>query len=280
MQSAKKRRKASNLEKLEAALAKARTAIREAALHRNQTSIRDGDYTPKGRIYWNPFAFHRHVFLIARKLTNVRHTQNLSLVQYRSSVYCFDQVFLFHKINTKFVFLICRSYIEMEKTFKIYVYEEGEPPLVHIGPCKGMYSSEGLFIDWMDNGNSFRTNDPEEAHAFFLPFSVYQMVHYIYVPFTYNVSSLKLVVADYINVISRKHGYWERNLGKDHFMLSCHDWVRKKQPCSTLCSSHASLWQISFIFSCTSPVSHRRRTNKSISISTSVTLLILRCVSS
>ncbi|XP_049932976.1 probable glycosyltransferase At5g03795 isoform X2 [Nymphaea colorata] len=175
MQSAKKRRKASNLEKLEAALAKARTAIREVALHRNQTSIRDGDYTPKGRIYWNPFAFHR-------------------------------------------------SYIEMEKTFKIYVYEEGEPSLVHIGPCKGMYSSEGLFIDWMDNGNSFRTNDPEEAHAFFLPFSVYQMVHHIYVPLTYNVSSLKLVVADYINVISRKHGYWERNLGKDHFMLSCHDW--------------------------------------------------------
>jgi len=39
-----------------------------------------------------------------------------------------------------------RSYTEMEKRFRVYVYEEGEPPILHDGPCKNIYTIEGRFI--------------------------------------------------------------------------------------------------------------------------------------
>ncbi|KAK6244608.1 hypothetical protein QUC31_011017 [Theobroma cacao] len=40
-----------------------------------------------------------------------------------------------------------RSYLEMEKKFKIYVYKEGELPLFHDGPCRLLYTMEGQFIN-------------------------------------------------------------------------------------------------------------------------------------
>ncbi|GFZ05199.1 exostosin family protein [Actinidia rufa] len=112
------------LDRLEAALAKARHSIREAAQIRNMTSIHeDSDYVPQGPMYRNANAFHR-------------------------------------------------SYLEMEKLFKIYVYDEGEPPIFHNGPCRSIYSTEGRFIMEMEKGNFYRTKDPDEALVFFLPFSV------------------------------------------------------------------------------------------------------------
>ncbi|XP_077222928.1 putative glycosyltransferase At5g03795 isoform X2 [Tasmannia lanceolata] len=117
-----------------------------------------------------------------------------------------------------------RSYREMEKVFKIFVYEEGEPPLFHAGPCKNIYSTEGRFIHEMEMGNQFRTRYPYQAHVHFLPFSVAQMVHYIYEPNSFNLNPLKHTAIDYIDAISRKYPYWNRSLGADHFMLSCHDW--------------------------------------------------------
>lgn len=115
----------------------------------------------------------------------------------------------------------------MEKLFKIYVYEEGDPPIFHNGPCKSIYSTEGRFIHEMEKGNNYRTHDPEEALVYFLPFSVVMMVHYLYVPDSHDTKAIKLAVTDYINVISDKHPFWNRSLGADHFMLSCHDWVSK-----------------------------------------------------
>ena len=56
--------------------------------------------------------------------------------------------------------------------FKIYIYEEGKPPLFHNGPSKSIYSSEGIFINLLEKNNEFRTKNPSEAHALFLPFSV------------------------------------------------------------------------------------------------------------
>ncbi|EPS67004.1 hypothetical protein M569_07774, partial [Genlisea aurea] len=118
-----------------------------------------------------------------------------------------------------------RSYEEMEKRLKIYVYEEGEAPLVHDGPCKDIYSSEGRFIHEMEReSNRFRTSDPNEAHLFFMPFSVVSMVHYLYVPGTYDWKPIKDFVSDYVSSISIRHPFWNRTQGADHFMVSCHDW--------------------------------------------------------
>ncbi|KAI8552227.1 hypothetical protein RHMOL_Rhmol06G0250000 [Rhododendron molle] len=164
------------LERLEAALAKARSSIRQASQNNNMTSIQeDPDYVPRGPIYRNANAFHR-------------------------------------------------SYLEMEKLFKIYVYEEGELPMFHTGPCRSIYSSEGRFIMEMEKGNFYRTKDPDEALVYFLPFSVVMMVQYLYVPGAHEYHAIGHTVADYVDVVSQRHPFWNQSLGADHFMLSCHDW--------------------------------------------------------
>ncbi|KAL6880687.1 hypothetical protein ACP4OV_012252 [Aristida adscensionis] len=117
-----------------------------------------------------------------------------------------------------------RSYLEMEKLFKVYVYEEGEPPVFHDGPCRSIYSTEGRFIYSMEMESRMRTRDPDLAHVFFLPFSVVKMVQMIYVPDSHDMGPLRRTIADYIGVLSTKYPYWNRSLGADHFMLSCHDW--------------------------------------------------------
>ncbi|XP_057858589.2 probable glycosyltransferase At5g03795 isoform X1 [Cryptomeria japonica] len=118
-----------------------------------------------------------------------------------------------------------RSYMEMEKRFKMFVYKEGELPLVHNGPCKNIYTTEGRFIHEIQLGNRFLTSDPEKAHVFFLPFSVVMMVSYVYKPNTYDTTPLKRFVSDYISLVSNKYPFWNRSLGADHFFLSCHDWA-------------------------------------------------------
>ncbi|XAR55228.1 Xylogalacturonan beta-1,3-xylosyltransferase, partial [Bertholletia excelsa] len=170
-------KRGTKLEKLEATLAKARSAIREAAaLNKNMLSTyEDLYYVPRGPIYRNANAFHR-------------------------------------------------SYLEMEKLFKIYVYEEGDLPLFHNGPCRSIYSSEGRFIMEMEKGNFYRTKNPDEALVYFLPFSVVTMVQYLYVPGAREYHAIGRTVADYIDLVSRRHSFWNRSLGADHFMLSCHDW--------------------------------------------------------
>ncbi|XVE96537.1 hypothetical protein REPUB_Repub02eG0231100 [Reevesia pubescens] len=116
-----------------------------------------------------------------------------------------------------------RSYLEMEKQFKIFVYEEGEIPLFHDGPCTLSYTMEGQFINKMEVNKKFRTHNPEKAHVFYLPYSVTRLVQYIWVKGT-PINRLGRIVLDYVNVIAEKHPYWNRSLGADHFMLSCHDW--------------------------------------------------------
>ncbi|XAR55302.1 Xylogalacturonan beta-1,3-xylosyltransferase [Bertholletia excelsa] len=118
-----------------------------------------------------------------------------------------------------------QSYLEMEKRFKVYVYEEGELPVVHDGPCKDIYASEGRFIHEMEfGGNTFRTKDPRLAHVYFMPFSVTWMVKYLYMPTSRNRTPLTDFVSDYVRIISTRHPFWNRTHGADHFMLSCHDW--------------------------------------------------------
>ncbi|KAG6407990.1 hypothetical protein SASPL_130992 [Salvia splendens] len=118
-----------------------------------------------------------------------------------------------------------QSYKEMERRLKVYVYEEGEVPIVHDGPCKDIYTSEGRFIHEMEHGSHrFRTSRSEEAHVYFMPFSVTRMVKYLYKPNTYDLTPLQEFVSGYVKLISTKHPFWNRTQGADHFMLSCHDW--------------------------------------------------------
>ncbi|GMH07030.1 hypothetical protein Nepgr_008870 [Nepenthes gracilis] len=113
----------------------------------------------------------------------------------------------------------------MERKFKIYVYEEGEVPIVHSGPCKDIYTIEGRFISEIErDGGRFRTREARRAHVYFMPFSVAWMVKYLYKPLTYDVTPLKHFVSDYVKVISTKYPFWNRTQGADHFMLACHDW--------------------------------------------------------
>ncbi|KAI3862424.1 hypothetical protein MKX03_013667 [Papaver bracteatum] len=121
-----------------------------------------------------------------------------------------------------------QSYIEMERTFKIWTYEEGEPPLVHAGPLNLLYAIEGHFIEEMaSKSNPFAAQDPNDAHAFFLPFSVANMKSFLYVPYSkdYSRSPINHLVMDYVRVVSEKYHYWNRSGGGDHFMVSCHDWA-------------------------------------------------------
>ncbi|KAF3659655.1 putative glycosyltransferase [Capsicum annuum] len=116
-----------------------------------------------------------------------------------------------------------RSYLEMEKKLKVYVYKEGEPPVYHFGPCKHTYAIEGYFIQAMEV-SKFRTQDPNKAHVYFLPLSITMLIQFIYVADSHEWGLMKNTAMDYVNVISQKYPYWNRSLGADHFMLACHDW--------------------------------------------------------
>ncbi|KAM7265225.1 hypothetical protein ACFE04_002908 [Oxalis oulophora] len=117
-----------------------------------------------------------------------------------------------------------RSYLLMEKLFKIFVYDEGEPPLFHYGTCKTIYSTEGLFISFMETDTKYRTWKQDEAHVYFLPFSVVMILEHLFHPVIRDKAVLERTIVDYVHVISHRYPYWNRSLGADHFMVSCHDW--------------------------------------------------------
>ena len=133
-------------------------------------------------------------------------------------------------INVYIYFCNCRSYGQMEKRFRIFVYPEGRKPLVHDGPCKDIYSTEGRFIQELKKKKGmgpYVTKDPMAAHVFFLPFSVSKMVSYLYRPGSLDMEPLVRFARDYVQVVAGKYPFWNRSSGADHFMLACHDWVGK-----------------------------------------------------
>ncbi|KAD0157052.1 hypothetical protein E3N88_44701 [Mikania micrantha] len=121
-------------------------------------------------------------------------------------------------------YLFHRSYLLMEKLFKVYIYEEGEPPLFHRGPTSDIYSMEGVFFNLIEKDPKFRTYDPDQAHVYFLPFSVTMIINYLFDPVIRDKGVLERVIGDYVHMISSRYPYWNRSLGSNHFMLACHDW--------------------------------------------------------
>ncbi|KAK7330051.1 hypothetical protein VNO77_24236 [Canavalia gladiata] len=126
-----------------------------------------------------------------------------------------------------------QSHMEMMKRFKVWVYKEGEQPLMHDGPVNNKYAIEGQFMDEMDTSNKspFKASHPEQAHLFLLPFSVAKVIHYVYKPrrsrSDYDPERLKHLVEDYIHIVANKYPFWNRSKGADHFLVSCHDWGPK-----------------------------------------------------
>ncbi|KAL8516799.1 hypothetical protein ACS0TY_015162 [Phlomoides rotata] len=117
-----------------------------------------------------------------------------------------------------------RSYLEMEKQFKIYVYEDGDPPLFHYSKSLGILGIEGILIHQIEI-SKFRTRDPRKAHVYFIPLSVQSIASYAYVIHNRAWTPLQNIAKDYVELISKRYPYWNRTLGHDHFILGCHDWV-------------------------------------------------------
>lgn len=112
-----------------------------------------------------------------------------------------------------------RNYAEMEQTFKVYIYPDGDPKTFYQTPRKltGKYASEGYFFQNIRESR-FRTDSPEEAHLFFIPISCHKMRGK-----GTSYENMTIIVQNYVESLARKYPYWNRTLGADHFFVTCHD---------------------------------------------------------
>ncbi|XP_076953161.1 putative glycosyltransferase At5g03795 [Bidens hawaiensis] len=117
-----------------------------------------------------------------------------------------------------------RSYELMELLLKVYVYQDGKRPIFHTPYLRGIYSSEGWFMKFMESSKQFVTRDPQKAHLFYLPYSARQLQRALYVPDSHNIKPLSIFLRDYVNKIASKYPFWNRTRGSDHFLVACHDW--------------------------------------------------------
>ncbi|CAH8316921.1 unnamed protein product [Eruca vesicaria subsp. sativa] len=117
-----------------------------------------------------------------------------------------------------------RSYELMELILKVYIYPDGEKPIFHQPHLNGIYASEGWFMKLMESNTQFVTKNPEKAHLFYMPYSVKQLQHAIFVPGSHNIKPLSIFLRDYVNMLSIKYPFWNRTHGSDHFLVACHDW--------------------------------------------------------
>lgn len=85
-------------------------------------------------------------------------------------------------------------------------------------PKLSNYFSEHMFkINILRS--SFLTSNPEEAHFFFLPFSINSMRND---PRVHSEAAIAEFVGDYLKKVSEKFGFWNRSNGADHFYVCCH----------------------------------------------------------
>uniref|UniRef100_A0A803L3B8 Exostosin GT47 domain-containing protein n=1 Tax=Chenopodium quinoa TaxID=63459 RepID=A0A803L3B8_CHEQI len=53
---------------------------------------------------------------------------------------------------------------------------------------------------------------------------VVMILEHLFDPIVRDKAVLERTILDYVDIISHKYPFWNRSLGADHFMLSCHDW--------------------------------------------------------
>ncbi|XP_050385891.1 probable glycosyltransferase At5g11130 [Argentina anserina] len=154
---------------------------------RNYTSGKVESFIPRGNIYRNAYAFHQSHIEMIREI-------------FKKGLFLAFELIINHVIFQNF-----SDDKEMD--------------------C--IYSIEGHFMDEMGNGKwPYLAQHHDEAHAFFLPLSVVNIVKYIYMPvIDWHRARMVRVVKDYVNLIADRYPHWNRSKGADHFMLSCHDWA-------------------------------------------------------
>lgn len=113
----------------------------------------------------------------------------------------------------------------MENTLKVYVYREGQRPIMHTPVLKGIYASEGWFMKQLEDHKKFVTKDPQKAHLYYLPFSSRMLEERLYVQNSHSRKNLVQYLKDYLDMIASKYPFWNRTGGADHFLVACHDWV-------------------------------------------------------
>ncbi|KAG5067825.1 hypothetical protein JHK85_000202 [Glycine max] len=111
------------------------------------------------------------------------------------------------------------NYEEMEKKFKVYIYPDGDPNTFYQTPRKltGKYASEGYFFQNIRESR-FCTENPDEAHLFFIPISCHKMRGK-----GTSYENMTIIVQNYVESLISKYPYWNRTLGADHFFVTCHD---------------------------------------------------------
>lgn len=119
-----------------------------------------------------------------------------------------------------------RSYDLMERTLKVYIYNEGEKPIFHKPNLRGIYASEGWFMNLMEKNKQFVVKNPKKAHLFYLPFSS-QMLRIGLHEQNYTRHRGEIYLKNYIDIIAKKYRFWNRTSGADHFLVACHDWAPK-----------------------------------------------------
>ncbi|KAJ7958562.1 Exostosin family protein [Quillaja saponaria] len=118
-----------------------------------------------------------------------------------------------------------RSYELMEDTLKVYIYREGEKPILHQPVLQGIYASEGWFMRLLEANKRFITKDSKKAHLFYLPFSSRMLEETLYIRGSHSFTNLIEYLKNYLDVIARKYPFWNRTGGADHFLVACHDWA-------------------------------------------------------
>ncbi|KAI3696667.1 hypothetical protein L6452_29128 [Arctium lappa] len=118
-----------------------------------------------------------------------------------------------------------RSYEMMERMLKVYIYKDGEKPIFHDWILEGIYASEGWFLKLMEANKQFVTEDPSEAHLFYIPFSSRLLELTLYVPHSHSRNNLIQFMKNHTEMLIAKYPFWNRTDGSDHFLAGCHDWA-------------------------------------------------------
>lgn len=110
------------------------------------------------------------------------------------------------------------NYEQMLSNFKIFIYPRkhhdfGSPEWCSNRTFRDISKPVAMFYESLLT-SSFTTDDPEEAHLFFVPFSIDALR-------ITSATHKSRFLRRYIDGLRIEYPYWNRTLGADHFYVSC-----------------------------------------------------------